>query len=213
MSKPEYTLAKLADVKYSKKFLREAREAASTDSDNLERKRLDFSKESLLLDGMVKEIQKLNNQKCVTPEESQIRDRKIAELHTLASLKGIAGLYHGLGLIADMLSVSMHDENKKTGEKIYWRVPVSEILYDVACYSENIEIILKKQRRILRDIGLAQKAFWKGKHDLDDDDGGDENPTGRGDEESIPLPVGVPEKDLIAAKQVSDEQIQAAIKG
>jgi hypothetical protein len=202
------------------RFQRELRrEADSLDSKKLQKRRMEFERNRGILGKLIEEIQKLNQQRehASGPAEQDQLNLKANDHYTIASLLGIRGLFDGLGLICDMLSIQEVTRGPD-GKKYYERVPV---LLDMAEYLEDVMEYQILGLNMTQDIGLKQQAFWLGKYDIPEPDkrtkqkaGAPKEPESPGITLTEPAPIGVPEADLLAASQdPTPEQVQEALKG
>jgi hypothetical protein len=191
-------------------FVKAARQSSSAKPENLEKRRLDFQQEYMILQALVGKIQGLNSTLHETkdPDAKMLLEREIGAYSNLANLKGLAGLYEGFALLSDLLSIRSiaRDENDKPiltdkGEKIYVRTP---ILWDVAAILEESCDVQLKSHNILYKMGLKQGILFVAQKDA-------ELAPVKLDKEA---PVGVPESDLRQAEEKpTDAQVDKFVKG
>ena len=219
MPEHKYTLAK-ADLaqKSNKEFVKAARQGSKTDPENLEKRRLDFQQEYMLLCALIDRIQGLNKELHENREINAraMLEQQIAAFSNMANLKGLAGLYEGFALLADMLSIrTLLREDRKpfklvlteSGEKIYIRIP---ILYDIGADLEEVCDNTRRTSNILFKMAMKAGVVHDKQTDIDPS------------VEAAPVaevlahaaPAGVPESDLKAAQAApSEEQVQKFVEG
>ena len=210
-----YTLAKLA-LKTDPDFVKAARQGSSNKPENLEKRRLDFQQESMILQALIAKIQQfykdLHDNK--EPEARARLEQEISAYSNLANLKGLAGLYDGFAMLADMLSIRTiaRDENDKpvltsSGEKIFIRVPV---LYDLGADLEDMIALQERSNRIAFKTALKLNAVHVAQREVDPDNKEPVVPGILAEE----APAGVPESDLKAAQaKPTDAQVETFVKG
>lgn len=205
----KYGLAKLDMLKKdSPEFIKAARQGSSNKPENLEKRRIDFQQEYMILQALIAQIQVFNKELHETKDSNAGAEleQKIAAYSNLANLKGLAGLYEGFAMLADMLSIRTvaRDEDDKPiltekGEKIIIRVPA---LYDIGSYCEDLIERVDRGNHIAFKIALKQNAVHVAQRGVDPDAQAVSQPVALSEE----APAGVPEGDLKAAQETPTEQ-------
>lgn len=196
---------------------RDARKASSTEGENIEKKRLNFAVQAEVLK---RSIERLKAESEPPPPESatkaeldayEKRRRKAQQdadkIYTMVSLSGITGLFDGLGLLVDTNTVEMIDENEKTGERIAYRISIADMLFELVELFQANHKILNKQLRLMEEFAKKQGFAWKGRFTGEgraEEEQDDKQPESQATE---PIPAGVPEADLKAARAVTPEQV------
>jgi hypothetical protein len=181
MAERKYGLARFVDTK---RMDREVRRATSTDDENLEKRRLEYGRNELTLKAAIKRLQTLQAPeppKPTDPDASQVildaYNKQRAEyekalekyqhdkdqIFTLVNLSGIVGLYEGLGILADMSSIRERDKDPKTGDKVYYRLTLAEMLCDIAAFMEDLRDVTAQQAVIMEALAIKMGAGWEGR--------------------------------------------------
>ena len=218
MAEKIYTLAK-ADLlqKSNPEFVKAARQESKPNPENLEKRRLDFQQEYMILQALIGRIQELNAaaHKTTEPAAKAGIEQQIAAFSNMANLKGLAGLYEGFALLADMLSIRVvkRDDRDKIvltpdGQKIFIRVP---ILYDLGADLEELCDNTRRTQKTLFKMALKANAVHVSQAGVDPDVVEVQPATETLKEEA---PAGVPESDLKAAQAApTAEQVEKFVKG
>lgn len=214
MSEHKYGLALGNLRKDNPDFQKAARKSASAKPVNLEKRRLDFEQENMMLQALIGKIQVLSAKLAeAASDERGALEQEIAKYYNIASLKGMAGLYQGFALLADMLSfrdVKRDDDGNPVldaeGQKTFVRIPV---LFDEAAYLEELLISQHKTQRLLYKMALKSGAVFDKQAGIDPDL--PEEVHVASVEDAI---AGVPEAEIAAAQQTpTEEQVEKFVKG
>jgi hypothetical protein len=219
MSERKYGLARFVDT--AKRLDRDARRATSTDDENLEKRRLEYGRNELLLKKAIERLQNLQapeppkkpdpdasepvlqayeRQKVEHEEALKKYQTETNQIFTLVNLSGIVGLYEGLGILADMDSLREREKDPKTGERVYFRLTTAEILCDLAGFMETMVEISAQQLEITQELAIKLGASWEGRSTGQTrGEAAAEAQAEAAAEANAPAPVGVTEQEVAAA--------------
>ena len=196
--------------KVDKLLNQQAKEGSSTDPDDLARKRLEYAKQGAFLKALIEKLRTLSTERenATDPAEQARLGAECERYYSMASLMGLSGLFEGMGLLADLSSLEGEDKDAQ-GKKVRIRISMADVLYDMAGFMERMERLLRKQNRMIFEIGVKAQAFWVAKHDPD----GEEESTGSA-EVPVAAGVGVSDDEIKAAQAApTDEEIRKAVGG
>jgi hypothetical protein len=203
----KYGLSRLPK-KVDKILNQQAKENASTEPDDLARKRLEYAKQSAFLKALIEKLRTLSDEReqALHPPDKERLAIECERYYSMASLMGLSGLFDGMGLLADLSSLEGEDKDKD-GKEVRIRISIADVLYDMAGFLERIERLMRKQNRMILEIGVKAKLFWVAKHDDEDDLAEPPN-------EPVAAGVGVSAEEIAASRVApTDEQIRKAVKG
>lgn len=205
----KYGLSRLPK-KVDKLLNQQAKEGSSTDPDDLARKRLEYAKQGAFLKALIEKLRTLSTERenATDPQERERLSVECERYYSMASLMGLSGLFEGMGLLADLSSLEGEDKDAQ-GKKVRIRISVADVMYDMAGFMERVERLLRKQNRMIFEIGVKAQAFWVHKHDPEAED----EPVG-GAEVPVAAGVGVSDAEVAAAHAVpTDEELRKAVRG
>jgi len=205
----KYGLSRLPK-KVDKILNQQAKEGSSTDPDDLARKRLEYAKQGAFLKALIEKLRTLSTERenATDPQERERLSAECERYYSMASLMGLSGLFEGMGLLADLSSLEGEDKDAQ-GKKVRIRISVADVMYDMAGFMERVERLLRKQNRMIFEIGVKAQAFWVAKHDPEAED----EPAGGG-EVPVAAGVGVSDEEVAAAHAApTEEEIRKAVRG
>jgi len=169
----KYGLARF--VPLGKKFDREVHRATDTDDESLEKRRVEYGRNELLLRKCIERLQTMTLPEPLpveaTPERRAEYDAALMkyraetdQLFTLINVQGIVGIYAGAGIVQDMVSLRLRDRDERSGERFYYRFSVAEMLYDIAGFLETMRDTMERQTEALEAIAIKGGAAFQGQY-------------------------------------------------